>query len=319
MQLTTLESFLSFSATLAVTSAITPVVRKIAYARDITDKPDGLKKIQVKPIAYLGGIAVAAGFTISILSLIVLVDTTAREIGLITGIVFPALFMACIGLADDLAGLGVHSRFFSQTFAAIATSGIAYAFSNTRTAFWIGAINFCIVTFWVVGITNSINLLDNINGLATGSSAISALFFGSLAFNENQNLTAALSFTLAASCIGFLFFNFPKATIYLGDAGALFIGFMLAVIALRLDLQVENIFISFLVKIMILFLPIIDTLTVIISRARRGISPFVGGRDHLSHRLLARGISPLLSVMTLFLFQATIALVAVILYLGVRT
>jgi UDP-GlcNAc:undecaprenyl-phosphate GlcNAc-1-phosphate transferase len=252
------------------------------------------------------------------LTLIIIGDTTAREFGLITGIVFPALFMACIGLADDLAGLGVYSRFFSQTFAAIATSCIAYWFSDTRTAFWIGTINFAIVIFWVVGITNSINLLDNINGLATGCSVISALFFGLLAINENQDLTAGLSFALAASCIGFIFFNFPKATIYLGDAGALFIGFMLAVIALRLDLQVENIVISFLIKIMILFLPIIDTLTVIISRARRGISPFVGGRDHLSHRLLARGISPLLSVIILFLFQATISVFAVILYLGVR-
>lgn len=318
MKISTIELLGIFLATVLITSLTTPLVRRIAYARDITDKPDGLKKVQHKPVAYLGGVAVAVGFSIAVLLAAVIGQTNGNDWVLLVGILAPALAMALVGLMDDLLGLGVYSRFISQSIAALFTSFIAYQVTDTRPTLLEGTLNFVIVVLWVVGVTNAINLLDNMNGLATGSSALSGLFFAFLALISSQYLVSGFAFALAASCIGFLFFNFPKATIYLGDAGALFLGFLLAVIALRLNLNVAALWESVAIKLAILALPITDTATVIISRLRREVSPFQGGRDHLSHRLLNRGISPLGAALTLFSFQGAISLAAVFFYFGVR-
>ena len=318
MRITTTELVGIFFATVLITSLTTPLVRKIAYAKDITDKPDGIKKIQQKPVAYLGGVAVAIGFAISVVVAAVFGRTSYTDWTLLIGIIVPALAMALVGLIDDLLGLGVYSRFISQTIAALFTSYIAYQVTDTRLTLLQGALNFAVVVIWVVGVTNAINLLDNMNGLATGSSALSGIFFGMLALLSEQYLVVGFSLSLAASCIGFMFFNFPKATIYLGDAGALFLGFLLAVIALRLNLNVAAVWESVLIKLGLLALPLTDTATVIISRLRRGVSPFVGGRDHLSHRLLNRGIPPFNCALLLFGFQGIVSLLATIFYFGVR-
>jgi len=318
MRISTIEFIGIFLATVLITSLTTPLVRKIAYAKDITDKPDGIKKVQYKPVAYLGGIAVAIGFTTSVIVAAIIGRTSFDDWVLLIGIIIPALAMALVGLIDDLLGLGVYSRFISQTVAALFTSYFAYQITGTRPTFLQGTLNFLVILIWVVGVTNAINLLDNMNGLATGSSALSGIFFGILALLSEQYLVAGFSFALAASCIGFLFFNFPRATIYLGDAGALFLGFLLAVIALRLNLDVDAVWESVLIKTALLILPITDTATVIVSRLRCGVSPFVGGRDHLSHRLLNRGLSPVNCAFLLLVFQLIISIFATIIYFGVR-
>jgi UDP-GlcNAc:undecaprenyl-phosphate GlcNAc-1-phosphate transferase len=169
-----------------------------------------------------------------------------------------------------------------------------------------------VTIFWVIGITNAINLLDNMDGLAAGSVAISALAFFVVAALNGQYLVAALSIALAGACVGFLMHNWSPATIYMGDSGALFLGFLLAVIAVRLHFPHHSHVSALASRLLILALPIIDTSTVVISRLRRGVSPFQGARDHLSHRLLRRGYSTRGAVITLLVIAAVLAAIGVI-------
>lgn len=316
MRITTTELVGIFLATVLITSLTTPLVRKIAYAKDITDKPDGVTKLQQKPVAYLGGIAVTIGFTLSIISASMIGKANTREWILIIGVLLPAFTMALLGLIDDLMNLGIKIRFILQTITAIFTSLLMLQITDTRVTLITGILNFVLAIIWIVGITNTFNLLDNMNGLASGSSALSFLFFGLLAYFSEQHLVAGFSFALAAACIGFIFFNFPKASIYLGDSGTLFLGFLAAVVSLRLDLKLDSEWLSIFIRFLILFLPITDTATVIISRLRRRVSPFKGGLDHLSHRINTKLSSKTKTVLLLWIFQIGISTVATFLFLS---
>jgi UDP-GlcNAc:undecaprenyl-phosphate GlcNAc-1-phosphate transferase len=142
-----------------------------------------------------------------------------------------------------------------------------------------------------VGIINAVNFIDNMDGLATGIAIIASLTFFLIAFSNGQYLVAALCISLTGGCFGFFFWNKKPASIYLGDAGALYIGFLLAAISIRIDInqlpQVERI----IIPILILIVPFIDTTQVVISRLYRGKSPFQGGRDHVSHLLVQKGFT----------------------------
>jgi UDP-GlcNAc:undecaprenyl-phosphate GlcNAc-1-phosphate transferase len=152
-------------------------------------------------------------------------------------------------------------------------------------------LNSLATILWVVTIINALNFIDNMDGLATSISIVASLAIFILAYLNSQYLVAALSLAIFASCLGFLFWNRQPASIYLGDAGALYLGFLLAAISIRIDLDNEFAPIRVLVIILILAIPVIDITQVVISRLTRGKSPFEGGRDHISHLLLNRGLS----------------------------
>jgi UDP-GlcNAc:undecaprenyl-phosphate GlcNAc-1-phosphate transferase len=164
---------------------------------------------------------------------------------------------------------------------------------------------------WVVGICNSINFFDNLDGGAAGTSAISAIALTFIAVSGGQSLIASLSLVLAGATLGFLIWNRSPARIYMGDAGALFLGVLLATLTIRLNPDTNSTIASFSIPVLLLAVPILDTSVAVISRLRRKISPFQGGKDHLSHRLIRFGISRKKSAVSLWLLSGFFALFAV--------
>jgi UDP-GlcNAc:undecaprenyl-phosphate GlcNAc-1-phosphate transferase len=148
-----------------------------------------------------------------------------------------------------------------------------------------------VMTIWIVGICNSINFFDNLDGGAAGTVAVSTIGIALIALGEGQELIAALSIVTAGSTIGFLMWNKSPAKIYMGDAGALFLGVVLSVLTIRLNPGITPKWNSISLLPMLLAVPILDTCVAVFSRLYRGISPFTGGKDHLSHRLMRKGLS----------------------------
>ena len=291
---------------------ITPVFRSIARKLKILDYPGG-RKLQANPVAYLGGLAIITPITLG--SFLILFTSLSIDLKqqLYLGLILPALAIAFIGLLDDIYQLSPWPRFISQSAVGVITAFILYRSGAGVEIFGNQLLNSLTTIFWVVAIINAINFIDNMDGLATSISIVTSLAMFTLAHLNNQYLGAALSLAIFASCLGFLFWNKRPASIYLGDAGALYLGFLLAAISIRIDLDNDSAPIRALVLILILAIPVIDTTQVIVSRIAKGKSPFQGGRDHISHLLLKRGLSQRLVLFILTTFAVLFAFIAILL------
>jgi UDP-GlcNAc:undecaprenyl-phosphate GlcNAc-1-phosphate transferase len=179
----------------------------------------------------------------------------------------------------------------AQTVAGIFTAGILIATDNVGNPTGSAVFDSIITIIWVVGICNSINFFDNLDGGAAGTVAISSISLAFLALNGDQYLIAALSTVTAGATLGFLVWNKSPAKIYMGDAGALFLGVLLATLTIRLNPDSDTQIGSYFTPIFLLAIPILDTTVAVFSRLRRHLSPFQGGQDHLSHRLVRAGLS----------------------------
>lgn len=230
--------------------------------------------------------AIVVAFTVAILAggTIAGFKGADLEVGVVLG---GALALATLGLWDDLRGA-------PNWLKAVAEAGLGvalYAVGVRVQMFHNLPIDLLLTVAWIVGITNAVNLLDNMDGLSAGTAAIASASFFFLAAFSGQFLVASLAAGLAGCALGFGWHNRPPAKIFMGDAGSLFLGFMLAVLGLKLRFDnIERI--TFFVPVAVMGLPILDTLVVSISRMRRGRSPFQPGRDHISHRLVKTGIPP---------------------------
>ena len=171
-----------------------------------------------------------------------------------------------------------------------------------------------IVIVWIVAICNSINFFDNLDGGAAGTVAVSTLGIALIAANQGQELITALSVVTCGATVGFLLWNKSPAKIYMGDAGALFLGVLVAVLTIRLNPGISPQINSIAILPMLLAVPILDTCIVVFSRIRRGISPFTGGKDHLSHRLMRKGISKTNTAFCLWGMQASFVGIALVVY-----
>jgi UDP-GlcNAc:undecaprenyl-phosphate GlcNAc-1-phosphate transferase len=288
---------------------ITPLFRNIARELKIMDYPGG-RKLQANPVAYLGGLAIITPITLGSVLLIFTSVTTDLKQQLYFGLIFPALAIAIVGLLDDIYQLPPWPRFMSQSAVGVITSFILYLSGSGVEIFDHQLLNSSATILWVVTIINALNFIDNMDGLATSISIVASLALFILSYINNQYLVAALSLAIFASCLGFLFWNKKPASIYLGDAGSLYLGFLLAAISIRIDLDNDSAPIRALVLIFILAIPVIDTTQVVVSRIAKGKSPFEGGRDHISHLLLNRGLSQrsvLLILTTSAILFATVA------------
>ena len=285
---------------------ITPLFRKIARRFKILDYPGG-RKVQAIPIAYLGGLAIIT--PISLGSFLLLFTSLSIDLKqqLYLGLILPGLVIAFIGLLDDIYQLPPWPRFLSQSAVGVITSFMLYLSGSGVKVFDNELLNSLATILWIVTVINALNFIDNMDGLASSISIVASLAMFILAYLNNQYLVAALSLAIFASCLGFLFWNRRPASIYLGDAGALYLGFLLAAISIRIDLDNESAPIRVLVLILILAIPVIDITQVVISRLTRGKSPFQGGRDHISHLLLNRGLS---QRVVLFILTSTAILFA---------
>ncbi|MHB1318919.1 MAG: glycosyltransferase family 4 protein [Anaerolineae bacterium] len=270
----------------------TPVMRRAAYRLGIVDMP-AARKVHTRPMPLMGGVAIYVAF---IISLVVLGNRAyVREV---VGIIAGATLCSFVGLWDDRYGLRPRTKLLVQAVASgiLILSGVAVQLP------WLGVLNAVITVIWVVGITNAMNLLDNMDGLCGGVAMIAAAFFLLLAAMNGQYLVGALAAATLGACIGFLMYNFNPASVFMGDSGALFLGFVLAAVGIKLRFQALSPDVSWIIPIMVLGLPVFDTTLVTVSRLRRGLNPLTTpGRDHLSHRLVAEGMTAREAVLVLYL------------------
>jgi len=276
------------------------------------DYPGG-RKLQANPVAYLGGLAIITPITLGSFLLIFNSFSIDLKQQFYFGLILPALTIAIVGLLDDIYQLPPWPRFISQSAVGVITSFILYLSGSGIKIFNNQLLNSSATILWVVTIINALNFIDNMDGLATSISMVASLALFILSYINNQYLVAALSLAIFASCLGFLFWNKRPASIYLGDAGSLYLGFLLAAISIRIDLDNGSASIRALVIILILAIPVIDTTQVVVSRIAKGKSPFEGGRDHISHLLLNRGLSQRSVLFILTTSAILFALVAILL------
>ena len=175
-------------------------------------------------------------------------------------------------------------------------------------------INTAVTIFWIVGICNSINFFDNLDGAASGAVAIASLGVFVIAFDRGQELVSALAIVTAGATIGFLMWNKSPAKIYMGDAGALFLGIIISVATIRLNPGIQPIWKSLTIPAILLAVPLLDTCVAVFSRLARRVSPLTGGKDHLSHRLVRAGLSRPMAAISLWSASGVCALVAIFIY-----
>ena len=301
MQATGLQYFLLFFATFALVGTLTPVMRKIAIRKKIYDLPNAAHKTHKEPVPYLGGVAIIIGVTVISYAAAIYKNFNKEDFLLLTSVLAPAIILGLIGLWDDLRNLRPGPRLAIQTVAGIFTAYILISQDTVGNPTGSQTLDAIITVIWIVGICNSINFFDNVDGGAAGTVAISSLGLFYLTFQNQQFFIAALSSVTAGATIGFLLWNKSPARIYMGDAGALFLGVLIATLTIRLQPDTNSLWKSLATPILLLAVPILDTTTVVVSRILRGISPLQGGHDHLSHRLIEKGFSRKQSVISLWL------------------
>jgi len=252
-----------------------PVMRRVALQTGTVDKP-AARKLHNSPVPLLGGAAIYLAFI-----LVLLFFGDRDYINEVVGIFVGASLMSFMGVVDDRWGLGSYAKLGGQLLAA----GIL-VYTGVKVQLFGGWLDIVVTIVWVVGITNALNLLDNMDGLSGGVAMIAAIFFTLLAAMSKQYLVGALAAALAGACAGFLIYNWNPAHIFMGDAGSLFLGFMLAAVAIKLRFPSNSITVTWMIPLLVLGLPIFDTTLVFLSRLRRGKNPLTTpGKDHVSHRL----------------------------------
>ena len=265
------------------------------------DNPN-TRKIHALPVPLLGGAAIYISF------MLVLVFFGDRDyINQVIGIFSGATFISLMGVIDDRWGLGSYVKLGGQLFAAA-----ILILSGVQVQIFGGWVDVAVTITWIVGITNAMNLLDNMDGLSGGVAMIAAVFFTLLAAMSRQYLVGALAAALAGACAGFLIYNWNPAHIFMGDTGSLFLGFLLAAVAIKLRFPTNSVTVTWLVPLLVLAVPIFDTTLVFLSRLRRGKNPLTTpGKDHLSHRLALLTGSRREAVLLCYLIAGAIGLLAV--------
>ena len=297
-------------ATFLFVGGLTPVMRKIALKIGAVDSPNLERKTQKEPVPYLGGVAIAIGITIASFGALLYSDFSTETFNKALSVLLPAILISAMGLYDDLKGLEPWPRLVAQTIAGIAVAIYLIQNNTLGQAFSNQALNYLVTIIWIVGICNSINFFDNLDGGASGTVAVISIFLFAIAFNQGQSLVSALAVITAGATLGFLIWNKTPAKIYMGDAGALFLGIIIAVLTIRLDPEVGPQSRALAIPLLLMAVPILDTTTVVISRLSRGISPFTGGRDHLSHRLMRKGLGRKATAYVLWAMAAAFGTVA---------
>ncbi len=292
-----------FAVALLLALGGTPLARSTAVRAGLVDRPSA-RKLHTHPTPLMGGVAIYLAVLLAFFAL-------GRKYNLhqFLAILTGASLVSLMGLWDDRFGLPPYVKLLGQTFAAAL---LVMAGVSVRLFRHAPALNYLIDFFWIVGITNSINLLDNMDGLAGGVAGIAAAFFTLLAAMSGQYLVGALSAAVTGACIGFLVYNYNPASIFMGDSGSLFLGFMLAAIGIKLRFPDNVTFVTWMVPVLVLGLPIFDTSLVFFSRLRRRKNPLsTPGKDHCSHRLVKLGYTHREAVLTCYLITGALGVVAI--------
>jgi len=295
-----------------VTFLGTPLIKRLALRIKAVDKPDP-RKIHNRTMPRLGGLAICLGLWAAML----LTQDLSREI---IGILLGGLVIVALGIVDDIKGVSPRFKLAGQVLAAVVAMafGVRVEFLTnpiegviSLEVLGFGFLSYLLTVFWIIGVTNAINLIDGLDGLAAGVSAIAAVTLGIVAYLEGQVAAAVMSFILAASSAGFLRYNFHPAQLFMGDTGSLFLGFNLASIAI-IGLTKGATVVSVLLPIVILGIPIADTFFAIIRRYSNGKPIFGADKDHIHHRLLALGLSHRNTVLVIYGVSVILGLSAIV-------
>jgi UDP-GlcNAc:undecaprenyl-phosphate GlcNAc-1-phosphate transferase len=305
------KDLLAFLIAFFASVGLTAPVRQLALRVGLVDKP-GPRKVHLKPIPLLGGVAIYCGFVLA-----VLVTMHAPTSGQIISILAGATLLALIGFLDD-GGLLHHQvkLFVAMPVAAalLLASGIRAHLVSAFVPGLAGVIlDGCLTVVWVVGITASFSILDHMDGLCSGIAAVGALFFTLAANQGGQVMVRTLGAATLGAALGFLGWNFNPAKIFMGDGGAMFLGYLMAVLSLKLRPEGSDSQIGWLVPLLILGVPIFDTTLVSISRSRRGLIPFTSpGKDHTAHRLANLGLGQRGAVLALYALACLFGVLALL-------
>ncbi len=326
MSISTAQFLILGVAAFALTGLLTWPVRALAIRLGAMDKPNLARKTQTEPVPYLGGVAIALGITIITFAAVFVGGNASGENDgqlkdLALTVLLPALLLGAMGLFDDLRSLSPWPRLMTQTVVGTVVAFVIVENGTIGTPFGDGAsgdsgswINTAVTIFWIVGICNSINFFDNLDGAASGAVAIAALGVFFIAFDRGQELVSALSIVTAGATIGFLMWNKSPAKIYMGDAGALFLGIIISVATIRLNPGITPTWQSLAIPVILLAVPLLDTCVAVFSRLARGLSPLTGGKDHLSHRLVRAGLTRPMAAISLWSASGVCALFALGIY-----
>ncbi len=297
------QTIITAIVTSLVSFLFTPFSMLLARRLRVIDNPQA-HKLHQRSTPVMGGVAMWLAFVIGLL-----IFGRGEEPLQLAAIVGGGTLIACVGLIDDRYNLNPALKLLGQVFAAL-----ILVFGNVSTNLFpdFAILNSIITVMWVLAIVNALNLQDNIDGLAGGIAATAALSFLVLAILHNQFLIAILSATLLGACAGFLTYNFQPAVTFMGDTGSLLLGFILAILGLKISFPSISQAQSWLVPILVLGLPIFDTLLVMISRTRRQIPIWRGGTDHTSHRLVRLGLSHRRTVLTLYFVSLSLGVLAIL-------
>lgn len=294
--------------------ALTPLAIRLAKRWGAMDQP-GPRKLQVRPMPRLGGLAVYFGFLLPWAGLYFLqnpVEAKFREFEtLFAGLVFAATAMLALGIYDDIRGANAATKFTVQIAVAIVLWVFGYSIDEIRNP-WGGALHLPawfglpLTVLWIVGVTNAINLLDGIDGLVSGVTAVLATALAVINVLSNDIVPALLTICLAGACLGFLFWNHEPAKIFLGDSGSLTIGIVLACTSIisLFDAGATRANPLLSVPLILFALPVFDTLRVMLTRIWNGVSPFKADKTHVHHHLLAMGMNHRQASWTLYAVAA---------------
>src|SRR5580692_6563393 len=291
---------LAFTVALVASLSLTAPVRQFALRLGMVDRP-GPRKVHLQPIPLLGGLAIYCGVFLAMAVSLVGGEAVTQVLGILAG----ATLVILVGTLDD-RGLLHHQvkLFIGMPVAALIllAAGIHAEVFSVLLPGRTGALADGLLTiFWVTGVIASFSIFDYMDGLCAGVAAIASLFFAIFALLSGQVLVSTLAAAVMGAALGFLRWNFNPAKIFMGDGGAMFLGFLMATLALKLRLDGASRGAGWIVPILVLGAPIFDTLMVSISRSRRGLLPFATpGKDHTGHRLANWGLGTRLAVLTMY-------------------
>jgi len=306
-----LAGLIAFTVALIASFSLTVPVRELALRVGMVDHPDP-RKVHVKPIPLLGGLAIYCGVILAIL-----ISMDGKTLSQMIGVLAGASLVVVVGILDD-HGLLHHQikLFVGMPVAALIllASGIrAQVFSAVLPGQAGHLADAGLTILWVVGITAAFSILDHMDGLCAGVAAMASVFFTSFAMLSGQILVSTLAAAVLGAAVGFLRWNFSPAQIFMGDGGAMFLGFLMATLGLKLRLAAPSSAASWMVPVLILGVPIFDTTLVSISRARRGLLPFAApGKDHTAHRLANLGLGQRGAVLALYGLGGAFGLLALL-------
>lgn len=308
------DYMLAFVIAAGVALLITPGVILLAAKTGAMDAPDA-RKVHKKPIPRIGGIGIYAAFMAAMLSVLSFVDVTAEVKTEIIGLMVGGSLIVLVGVIDDYKNLPAKVKLVGQIIAAavlviafdVRIDFITDPFGDYIYTEWLAVP---LTIFWIVGLTNTVNLIDGLDGLAAGVATIAAVTIMMVALQQSIMLVAVLTAALAGAAFGFLYYNFNPARIFMGDSGSMFLGFMLAGISV-IGAVKSAATIALIVPILALGLPILDTTFAIVRRYRGGVPIFKPDKGHLHHRLLDLGFTQRQAVLLMYVISALLGLSAV--------